>query len=342
MNRIDLRSDTITCPGSGMRKAMAKAEVGDDVYAEDPTINRLQEKAAALTGKKAALFVPSGSMGNLIPLFILGGRGREVLTQKNSHIIHYELSSAATIAGVTLIAVEGERGILSPHELKPHLRDESIYYNPRVGMIEIENSHNREGGTCYRQKHLKALSEFAARQKLPVHMDGARVFNAALATDMSVRKIASYVDTITFCLSKGLGAPVGSLLCGDSDFIAEARRVRKLLGGGMRQAGILAAAGLYALENNVERLAEDHENARKLATALAETSWAFMDMDTVETNILYFSTPSLDAKEVTAALEKQGIICGATGPKTIRMVTSLAVTGEEIDTACETIRSLKF
>ena len=340
--RIDLRSDTITRPSREMRKAMARAEVGDDVYREDPTVNELEKKAAQISGKKDALFVSSGSMGNLIPLMILAGRGKEVLTHKNSHIIHYELSSCATIAGVTPIQVEGEKGILTPRNLEPCLRDESLYYMPRLGLIEIENSHNKEGGTCYSKEQLKDLQEFARKNRLPIHMDGARLFNAALASQVPVRKICSYVDTVTFCLSKGLGAPAGSMLCGDSEFINEARRVRKMLGGGMRQVGILAAAGIYALDNNIERLAEDHENARKMALAVSQTTWGHIDLDTVETNIIYFETPGKKAKDVVDALEKKGIIVGAMGPKKIRIVTSLAVTGEETEEACSIIRNLKF
>ena len=342
MEKIDLRSDTVTCPGREMRKAMSRAEVGDDVYAEDPTVNELQKTAARITGKKDALFVPSGSMGNLIALFLQAGRGKEVLTQKNSHIIHYELSSAATVAGVTCVAVEGERGVLTPAALKPHLRDTGLYYMPRVGLIEVENSHNYEGGTCYTLEELKNLQDFARKQKIPVHMDGARLFNAALAADVPVRKLCATVDTLTFCLSKGLGAPVGSLLCCDSDFIAEARRVRKILGGGMRQVGILAAAGLWALNNNVERLQEDHAHARLLAKTLSEVEWAAIDPTTVETNILYFNTPDHDAAAVVAALDKQGLRCGAAGPKRIRMVTSLAVTKEQVTEACRIIRELKL
>lgn len=342
MLKIDLRSDTVTCPSREMRKAMAKAEVGDDVYAEDPSINELQKLGARLTGKKDALFVPSGSMGNLIALFLQAGRGKEVLTQKNSHIIHYELSSPATLAGVTCVPVEGERGILTPAALKPHLRDHGLYYMPRVGLIEVENSHNYEGGTCYTLEELKNLQEFARKQRLPIHMDGARLFNAALASNTPVKKLCATVDTVTFCLSKGLGAPVGSLLCGDTAFIDEARRVRKMLGGGMRQAGILAAAGIWALNNNVERLREDHDNAQALAKALSEAPWAAIDPSTVETNILYFTTPDHNAAAVVAALDRQGIRCGAAGPKRIRFVTSLAVTREQTEEACRIIGELKI
>lgn len=334
MKTFDLRSDTVTKPSEGMRKAMYQAEVGDDVYEEDTTVNRLQDLAAEITGKKAALFLPSGSMGNLIPLFILCGRGNEVLTQKNSHILHYEMASVAALAGVLPHPVEGARGILKPEVLAPLIR-ENIYYLSRTTMIEIENTHNREGGSCYTSAELKALKDFATEKHLLIHMDGARVFNAASAKGMTVKKISSFCDTVTFCLSKGLGAPVGSMLCGSKEFIDEARRVRKLLGGGMRQAGILAAAGIYALENNVERIQEDHVHAKVIANALADTKWAEIDPNTVETNILFFYTPRFPAEKVAAALKRKGILCGPSGPDKIRMVTHLEITREDITQICD-------
>jgi len=208
MNIFDLRSDTVTLPSGEMRKAMAKAEVGDDVYGEDPTVNKLQELACKITGKRDALFIPSGSMGNLIPLFINGGRGNEVLAQKNSHILHYELASSAALAGVLPVAVEGERGILNPELLARHLRPD-VYHMPRVTMIQLENTHNLEGGTCYSYDEMKDVCDFASKNNLLVHLDGARLFNAAVATGTSVKKYSSLVDTVTICLSKGLGAPVG-------------------------------------------------------------------------------------------------------------------------------------
>jgi threonine aldolase len=336
----DLRSDTVTLPSREMRRAMSKADVGDDVYGEDPTVNELEEMGARVTGKRAALFIPSGSMGNLIPLFINGGRGNEVLSQKNSHIFHYELSSAATIAGVTPVAVEGERGVLTPAELEKHLRPESNLM-PRVTMVEAENTHNREGGTCYTLEELRAVSEFAKKHSLSFHLDGARIFNAAVATGVSVKRIAACADTVTFCLSKGLGAPVGSLLCGTNRFIEEARRVRKLLGSGMRQAGVLAAAGIYALKNNVSRIEQDHTNARKIADTLAHTGWADIDPGKVETNIIYFDTSEADAQQVAGALKKKGVLCGPTGTNTIRMVTHLGITKEATDAVCAIIRDLR-
>lgn len=340
MKYYDLRSDTVTRPSGEMRKVMHKAEVGDDVYGEDPTINLLQETAAKLTGKKAALFLPSGSMGNLIPLMIQCGRGNEVILHENNHIMHYELASAAALAGVMPITISGERGIITPRAVEPKLRPE-IYYMARTGLIEIENTHNKEGGTCWNEDELAALYRFARKKGIPVHLDGARVFNAAVHTGMTVKKISSYADTVTFCLSKGLGAPVGSLLCGPDEFIAEARRVRKMLGGGMRQAGILAAAGLYALENNVDRLREDHLNTRKLADTLGGMAWAQVDPDAVETNILFIGTPAGNAQAVVQALAKKGVLCSNDGEYRIRFVTSLEVSSTDIREVCGIIESLK-
>lgn len=337
MKIYDLRSDTITRPSLEMRKAMMRADVGDDVYGEDPSINKLQEMGARLTGKRDALFVSSGSMGNLISIFIHAGQGKEVLTHKDSHIIHHELSSASALAGSALIGLDGGRGKISPADIEDALRPDQ-YYMCKSGMIEIENTI---GGVYYRYEELKAMAEFARKKGLPVHMDGARLFNAALASGLSVKKISSYADSVTFCLSKGLGAPVGSLLCGSTKFIAEARRYRKMLGGGMRQAGILAAGGIWALENNVERLAEDHASAKKIASALAECSWAEINPVEVETNIIFFRTKGKKPEAVAEQLKKKGILCGADGPDTIRMVTSLAVPETDIDDVCKILTGFK-
>ncbi len=341
MKKYDLRSDTLTLPSKEMRRAMNMADVGDDVYAEDPTINKLQDLAAKITGKKASLFVSSGSMGNLIPLYLNGGKGNEILTHKNSHIIHYELSSLSALAGAMPVAVDGARGILTPEELQKHLRPD-IYYMPRVNLIEIENSHNKEGGTCYKLNELKAVSDFARKNNLKIHMDGARLFNASVATGIPVKKMCSYADTVTFCLSKGLGAPVGSMLCGSEKFIAEARRIRKMLGGGMRQAGILAAGGIYALENNINRLIIDHDNAKLLAQTLEDVPWAEIDSSTVETNILYFSTGKRKAETIVSALAKKGVLSGAAGPNSIRFVTHLGISEEDTKEICKIIKGLPF
>jgi len=340
MKIYDLRSDTITLPSRDMRKAMYRADVGDDVYGEDPSINALQELACRITGKGDALFVPSGSMANLIAIYLGCGRGCEVITQKNSHIVHYELGSAAAIAGATVVPVPAERGILSPESVAPYLRDDPSH-NPMSKMIEIENTHNREGGTCYKLDELKRLYDFARKRGLTVHMDGARIFNASVATGVPVKRMAAYADTMSFCLSKGLGDPVGSLICGTPQFIKEARRIRKMLGGGMRQAGILAAAGIYALEHNIERLSIDHQNAKSLAQALSETTWAEIDPNGVETNIVCFRTPTTSASSVVNALKKRRVLCSTMDRDVVRLVTHLNISQEDIEGGCAIIRDLK-
>jgi threonine aldolase len=325
----DLRSDTVTLPSPGMRKAMADAEVGDDVYAEDPSVNRLQDLAAERTGKEAGLYVPSGSMGNLIPIFLNCGRGNELLIEARGHSVQHELAGVAALAGSLPIMVAAPKGILSPALLAPWVQPD-IYYCARTRMVVLENTHNAAGGTVYPLAALKEVRAFADQRGLSVHIDGARLFNASIASGTSAAAISACADTVTFCLSKGLGAPVGAMLCGSKPFIAEARRVRKMLGGGMRQAGIIAAAGLYALANNVERLAEDHAHARMMARALAATTWGTLDPESVETNIVYFETPGREADRVVEALTRLGIRSGATGPSQVRFVTHLDVSAEDV------------
>ena len=337
MKTYDMRSDTFTKPSIMMRKAMMNAEVGDDVYHEDPTINELERRAAELTGKEAALYVTSGSMGNLLALYINGGRGNEVLAHKNSHIIEHEVGSPAAIAGVLPIGLEGERGLLDPAEIEKHLfpRD---YAMASVGLIEVENTTN---GTCYPLQTLKEIAALAAAHDIPVHMDGARLMHAVIALGVTAKEICQYTDTVSFCLSKGLGAPVGSVLCGTSKFILKARKVRKMLGGGMRQAGILAAAGIYALDNNIQRLADDHNNAAKISKALAATSWAGIDPKTVESNIIIFSTPGSNAELIVEKLADIDILCFSVSPDAIRMVTHLDISNDDADEICRLIRELE-
>jgi threonine aldolase len=340
MKTYDLRSDTITLPSRDMRKAMYRADVGDDVYGEDPTVNALQDLACSITGKRDALFVPSGSMANLIAIYLGCGRGNEIITQKNSHIVHYELGSAAAIAGATIVPVPAERGILTPEIIFPYLRHDPSH-NAKTSLIEVENTHNREGGTCYKVYELKNIYDFAKKYHLSVHMDGARIFNASVATGVPVKRMAAYADTVSFCLSKGLGAPVGSLICGTTQFIAEARRIRKMLGGGMRQAGILAAAGIFALQNNIERLAIDHQNAKTLARELDQTTWAEIDPQAVETNIVCFRTPTTAAQTVVNTLKKRGVLCTAMDTNLVRLVTHLNISQEDIEGVCAIIRDLR-
>ena len=342
MKIYDLRSDTVTRPSPAMRKAMSEADVGDDVYGEDPTVNKLQEVSAALTGKEAALFVPSGSMGNLIPIYLNCGRGNEVLCDSRAHIVQHELGAATAIAGSLPIQIPTDKGILDVNQLESRVQPD-IYYCARTRMIAVENTHNGAGGTFYPLATLKKIGVFARRRKMTVHMDGARLFNAAVASGDSVKALCAEVDTVTFCISKGLGAPVGALLCGTKDFIAEARRVRKLLGGGMRQAGIVAAAGLYALSNNIERLAEDHENAKTLAHALSCTSWAALVPDDVVTNIIYFRTPDRNADDVVHALEQKGVLSGPpSGPDLVRFVTHLDISRKDTAEIARIIQETKL
>jgi threonine aldolase len=324
----DLRSDTVTKPGPGMRKAMAEAEVGDDVYGEDPTVNALQDLAAEMTGKEAALFVTTGSMGNLIPIYLACGKGNEFLVEARGHSVQHELAGVAALAGSLPIMIHAPRGVLTPELMQPWIQPD-IYYCSRTRLIVLENTHNVAGGTVYPLPALRNVGSFARARGLAVHVDGARIFNAAAALELPVRDLCTEADTLTFCLSKGLGAPVGSMICGPKPLIAEARRVRKMLGGGMRQAGVIAAAGIYALRHNVERIAEDHENARAIAQALAGTRWARLDPSDIPSNMVYFRTPGRSAEDVVAALEKQGIRSGATGPEEIRFVTHLDVSRED-------------
>ncbi len=339
----DLRSDTFTMPTPGMRQAIAQAEVGDDVFGEDPTVRRLEETAARLTGKPAALFVSSGTMGNLIALMLGAGRGplrgKEVILHEKSHIVHYELTGIATLAGALPITVPAPRGILTPEAVQPALKQNTPYYQAETALLAVENSHNFAGGTVYSLENLKNLRNWANQNNLPIHMDGARLFNAAPAAGSSPEALCAPVDTVTFCLSKGLGAPMGALLCGPAPFIREARPIRKMLGGGMRQIGFMAAAGLYALDHQRERLAEDNRNAQTLARTLADDCpWAEIDASAVETNILFFQTPGRSAAAVAESLASQGIRAIPTGPQTIRFVTSLQVPSPRIPAVQEALR----
>ncbi len=340
MKIYDLRSDTVTKPCAGMRKAMAEAEVGDDVYGEDPTVNALQEMAAEITGKEAALFVSTGSMGNLIPIYLNCGRGNEFLIEARGHSVQHELAGVTAVAGSLPIMVAAPRGVLTPALLEPWIQPD-IYYCAHTRMIVLENTHNVAGGTFYPVDILKQVGEFARRRKLSVHIDGARIFNASAAARVPVKTLCAGADTVTFCLSKGLGAPVGSVICGPRALITEARRVRKMLGGGMRQAGVIAAAGIYALEHNVERIGEDHENARTIAQALAGTKWAEVNPEDVATNLVYFRTPGHDAKKVVETLEKLGIRSGDTGPDQIRFVTHLDVSREDTKQVARILETAK-
>ena len=339
---IDLRSDTVTKPSDKMRAAMASAEVGDDVFSEDPTVNRLQQRAAEIFEKKAALFVPTGSMGNEIAVKLHTKPGQEIIIEERGHILNYELGAASVISGVTIRPVKSGDGSghLTWDEIEPELRVDSPYWITRTGLVCLENTHNFAGGSCMTADACAIVCEKAHDLGLPVHMDGARIFNASVALDTPVADLTRHCDSVMFTLSKGLGAPVGSMLLGSKEFIAEARVWRKRFGGGMRQIGILAAAGLIALEEGRNRLHEDHENARRLAAGVAEISGLSIDTSTVQTNIVIFDVSRKSAGEICTRLKDEGVLAIAISEKQIRMVTHLDVDDQGIETTLEKLRKV--
>lgn len=335
MNRmIDLRSDTVTRPTAKMRQAMAEAEVGDDVYGEDPTVNRLEAKAAGMLGKEAALFVPTGTMGNTIAVKLHTEHGQEVLCDAQSHILDWELAMTAWFSGCLIRSVATTDGILRWNAVKDSLKTGSKNRSG-TGLIEIENSHNMAGGTVYPLQVLAELSGNARDAGIRVHMDGARIFNASVAAGIPAREFAMHADTVMFCLSKGLGAPVGSMLVGTAEAIATARHHRKRLGGGMRQAGILAAAGLIALEEMTARLSEDHTNAAQLASSLAKVPG--VKCSTPQTNIVMVdvSGTGLAASDVSARLKQEGLLMNSINPKVLRAVTHFDVSAADCAKAAD-------
>ena len=338
---VDLRSDTLTLPTPEMREAMARAEVGDDVWGEDPTVQRLEALAAARLGKDAGLFVTSGTQGNLVSVVAHTRSGQEVVLDLDSHIYNYEVAGAATIGHVQMRPAKTARGFLTPEQVREAIRPSNIHL-PQTGLVCIENTHNRHGGTCCTPEEIAAVAAAAHEAGVPVHLDGARLFNAAVALGRPAADFTRPVDSVTFCLSKGLGAPVGSVICGSQDFIGRARRVRKMLGGGMRQAGIIAAAGIVALERMVERLAEDHGNARRLAEGLAKLPGLAVDLSSVQTNIVILRVERGPA--ATEALVKgcaaRKVKVHAMGPAAIRCVTHKDVDGDDIARALEAFREL--
>ena len=334
MNFVDLRSDTVTRPTPTMRRAMAEAEVGDDVYGEDPTVNRLQARAAEIFEREAALFVPSGSMGNLLAIKTWTRPGMEVICEQRAHINQYELASMSAIAGCMPRTAPAPGGILTWDLIEPLLRPK-IYYYSQTGLISLENTHNMHGGTMYPPEVAAHICDRAHAANLPVHLDGARIFNASVALGRSVADLTRKFDSVMFCLSKGLGAPVGSMLVGSRDFIDKAHIGRKLLGGGMRQVGVLAAAGLIALEESPKALHRDHENARHLAEGLAQIHGVAIEPKKVVTNIVIFdvSDTGRTAVEVCSELGKRNILCGPVDKFSIRMVTHYDVDRAGIDRA---------
>lgn len=332
---IDLRSDTVTKPTDDMRKVMARAEVGDDVYGEDPTVNRLQEMAAAMLGKRFALFVPSGTMANQLAIRTQTQPGQEVIVESKSHVVRYEQGAAGALAGVQLHWVTGERGIMTAEQVEAAIRPNDAH-SITTALICIENTHNAGGGTIYPLSTIEKIRTLAVRHGIPMHLDGARLFNAVAATTLPPTVYAQHFETVSLCLSKGLGAPVGSLLISnDQRLMDRARRFRRMYGGAMRQAGILAAAGIYALERHVARLKTDHDHAKKLARLLQQIPAVQIAPQHVETNIVIFDIVDdhRSPAELVAALKEHGVLINAVGGQSYRAVTHLHITDKQIDEA---------
>jgi threonine aldolase len=341
MPPIDLRSDTVTRPSAAMRRAMAEAEVGDDVFLEDPTLNLLQARAATLFGREAALFVPSGSMGNLTSVMAQTRPGQEVICETNGHIYNYEMGALSALAGVLPRVVNGEDGVLTWGAIAPVIRPK-VYYRPQTSLICLENTVNMAGGTVYPTPVVEEICDRAHEQDIHVHLDGARVFNASTHLNERVSAMTRKFDSVQFCLSKGLGAPVGSMIVGSRDLIESCRSIRKMLGGGMRQAGVLAAAGIVALEDGPKRLQVDHDNAQVLARKLAGISGIELDPSKVQTNIVIFSVkPSgLSSSDFLARCSARGLLAAPVDAARVRMVTHLDVSRGDMDTAAEIVESV--
>jgi threonine aldolase len=333
---IDLRSDTVTHPTAAMRRAMAEAEVGDDVYREDPTTRRLEETAAALLGKESALFVPSGTMGNQIAVKVWTRPGQEVILEESSHIVDYEMAQLAAFSGVMPRVVPGNGGVPAVDAVRRAIRA-PIYYVAQTGLVALENTHNMAGGTILPQAVAEEIVAIARAHRVPVHLDGARIFNAAVALGRPAVELARPFDSVMFCLSKGLGAPIGSILAGSADFIDEALRVRKRLGGGMRQVGIVAAAGLVALEQQIERLAEDHAMARRLADRIAAIDGYVVEPERVVTNIVIIKVrrAGRTAGQVSERLRAAGVLISALDDERMRALTHYDLRPADIETAAD-------
>ena len=338
---LDFRSDTVTRPTAAMRSAMAEAPLGDDVFGEDPTINRLQCRVAELLGKEAALYVPSGTMSNLIGVRLHCRPGDEMICEEGCHILHYEQAGYAQLSGIAARTVQGEQGVMRPEQLQGLIRGNNDHL-VRTRLVCLENTHNRGGGRILPYDNVEAICRWAHDAGLRTHLDGARLMNAVVATGIEAPRWTQHFDTISICFSKGLGAPVGSALAGSKELIAEARRHRKVLGGGMRQAGVIAAGALYALEHHVDRLADDHANARRLADAVAEIDGLELHGNTVDTNLLFIRIdPTLGtAAEFAARLQEHGLLMLALSPTSIRAVTHLGVDAADVERAIEVLREV--
>ena len=334
---IDLRSDTVTKPTDAMRKAMARADVGDDVYGEDPTVNRLQEMAATMFGKKAALFVPSGTMGNQLAIRLHTQPGQEVIVESTAHIVRYEQGAAGALAGVQLHWVTGNRGLITPEQVEAAIRPKEPH-TVQTALICLENTHNSGGGTIYPLATIERIRAVAATHDIPMHLDGARLFNAIAATTLPPAAYAQHFDTLSVCLSKGLGAPVGSLLLmNDQTLLDKAKRLRRMYGGAMRQSGILAAAGIYALEHHIGRLKVDHDHAKQLARQLHQIPTVRINPHDVDTNIVIFQVVGhrLGPPAIIAALKQEGLLINAIGNNSFRAVTHLDISSAMTEEACE-------
>lgn len=330
---IDLRSDTVTKPTPEMAAAIMSVipdGLGDDVYSEDPTVNKFQEKCAELSGKEAALFVTSGCMGNQLAIKSHTIPGNEVIVESESHILHYETAAPAVISGVQLMPVSGVNGEMDIDELESKIRPKDYYY-PKTTLVCIENTHNRAGGTIISIEHIKKVKQLCDKHGLKLHLDGARIFNAVVETGISLKEYASYFDSVSFCFSKGLGSPVGSVLCGSKEFIKVAHKWRKIIGGGMRQSGILAAAALYALENNIERLKDDNNRAKKFAKELSNIST--LNFNKVETNIVVFSSSEFEKEELISNCKAEGLLVSPSGGKNLRAVFHLDINDDKLNQA---------
>ncbi|MBI5403655.1 MAG: low-specificity L-threonine aldolase [Ignavibacteriae bacterium] len=339
MKNIDLRSDTITKPSKEMRQAMFDAEVGDDVFSEDPTVNKLQEKCVEISGKEKALYVPSGCMANQLAVKAHTQPGDEVICESECHIFNYETAAPAILSNVQMMTVRGEYGVMQLEEIKKFVRTKE-YYFPRTRLICLENTHNRAGGVIQPIEVIKEISEFAKEIGIMMHMDGARIFNASIETGISVKEYSSYFDSISFCFSKGLGAPVGSILCGPADFIAVAHKWRKIIGGGMRQAGVIAAAALYALENNTKRLKEDNDKAKYFAKEISKIKEVSINLEKVHTNIVIFANSKYPKPELISKLKENGVLISAGSFENLRAVFHLDVTMEETEEAVRIFKTL--
>jgi threonine aldolase len=338
---IDLRSDTVTRPTAAMRRAIAAAEVGDDVFREDPTVRRLEELAAERLGKEAALFVPTGTMGNQIAVNVWTSPGQEVILEDASHIFNYEMGTMAVFSGVLARPLRSEDGALEVEQVRRAIRPD-VYYLTKTGLVTLENTHNMAGGTILPQTRAEAVCSLARDHGIPTHLDGARIFNAAVALSRPAAELARPFDSVMTCLSKALGAPVGSVLAGSASFISEALRARKRLGGGMRQAGVLAAAGIVALEAQVDRLAEDHAGARLLAGRVASMPGLAVDQARVQTNIVIFEVqaPDTSAPEVVERWKQSGVLALAIDERQVRAVTHYDVSRAQIETACDRLAEI--